>query len=415
MGVTGLAATDSSQSVPGFALSSTASTHRCALARAWVVLAVGVLTIGMLGSSCVMPPASTGATDGNANVDPKDFPNLRVQGEPNDTFSQALDVVIDDAGHASLQGSISTPADIDVYALGPMSVGDRIVVDVGTAGNLDSAVVLFDEGGRLAFENDDRDTNLQQLDPFINQVVRRESLVYFLAISAAPLGSSSTATGNYDIQVTITREGAPVTTSPQTVVLNFSGGTVNLPDDPRAPYTVGAFNTSDIWPDYAGLTTAVQNKIVEVVKDRYRGVNMTVLRTPGDVLPGGTCSYSTLYFGGRNPNAYGTSQQVDQLNADPCDIAIVFTEMFTPGRFGRLLTADELGTAIGNVAAHEMGHLLGLNHVNNVTDLMDTTGGANTFLFNQQFKDSPLNDTIFGIGSQDGLLLLLETLGAASQ
>ena len=69
--------------------------------------------------------------------------------------------------------------------------------------------------------------------------------------------------------------------------------------------------------------------------------------------------------------------------------------------------------AIGNVAAHEVGHLLGLNHVDNINDLMDTTGGPSTLLLNQSFMTSPLDATIFYIGVQDGPMLLQETLGPA--
>ena len=66
-----------------------------------------------------------------------------------------------------------------------------------------------------------------------------------------------------------------------------------------------------------------------------------------------------------------------------------------------------------NVAAHEVGHLLGLNHVANEYDLMDTTGDTLSLLLDQGFLNSPLDDSIFPIGTQDGWLLLLETLGSS--
>ena len=52
--------------------------------------------------------------------------------------------------------------------------------------------------------------------------------------------------------------------------------------------------------------------------------------------------------------------------------------------------------------------------MDDVTDVMDTTGGPETFLFNQRFKTSPLDWTIFPFGQQDGLQLLLETLGTSN-
>ena len=145
--------------------------------------------------------------------------------------------------------------------------------------------------------------------------------------------------------------------------------------------------------------------------ENYEGLALDVRVMPGDVLPSG-CSFSTVLFGGRNRAAFGVSQDVDGRNENKCDDSIIFTETFRPSMFGRTLSATELGSAIGNVASHEIGHLLGLNHVGNVTDLMDNTGGPNTFVADQEFTASALDESVFPLGLQDGWLLLLETLGA---
>jgi hypothetical protein len=87
--------------------------------------------------------------------------------------------------------------------------------------------------------------------------------------------------------------------------------------------------------------------------------------------------------------------------------------VFTPALFGAVLTTEQLGTAIGNIASHELGHLLGLHHVADPTDIMDTTGAPPTLYADQAFLDSILFDAIFPIGTQDSWLLLLEIIGLA--
>src|SRR5690606_27536252 len=117
------------------------------------------------------------------------------------TFEQALDAIFDDSGAARLTGVISSSNDVDVYSLGPIEVGDRLVIDVSTPGRLDATIALFDADGRITHENDDRNLSLNQLDPFLNVVARRSSSNYFLAISAAPLGNDSNLVGAYNITI----------------------------------------------------------------------------------------------------------------------------------------------------------------------------------------------------------------------
>ena len=84
--------------------------------------------------------------------------------------------------------------------------------------------------------------------------------------------------------------------------------------------------------------------------------------------------YSTIYIGG-NSDAfgkiyYGLSEKVDQGNRDHSDNAFVFTQNID----ARGLSAAEYGAKVADVAAHELGHLLGYEYQD--TDVMSATLAA---------------------------------------
>jgi len=367
-----------------------------------------VLTTAAAGCPIgILPPG--GVEDGNTNPDPSLTQGKRISGEPNDTFDQALDLILSTEGIGNIHGYI-TRGDVDVYNLGPMAPGDRIRVDLDGRGAFDAAIAIFDDRGRLFIENDDRDPDTQQLDPFVNEVVRHSGSTYYLAVAAAPLAAANTDTGIYTASIVVSR-GEPVPPPrPQPVLLDFDGGIITIPGDQT--YAVGPFDAADIDAAYAGQTVAVARSIIDNVRSNFDGLALVLYDTLDNKPPPGT-TLSVVYFGGNSRTAFGISQAVDPYNHDPADSAIIFTETFSANTFGRLLTVDELGRAIGNIAAHEMGHLLGLNHVADPADLMDTVGGPSTFLVDQQFQESPLDSSIWPFGNQDGWLLLTEILGTA--
>lgn len=373
---------------------------------AWLRTSTLALCLSLAVGCFPVAPADS-VEDTNVGLDPNDYPQRRIRGEPNDTFSEPVSIVLNENGRGQLSGRVSTIDDVDVYALEGLGVGDRIIVDVGTHSNgLDADLAIFDEEGRLAFKNDDRSTTLQQLDPFLNDVIRHPSSVYFLVIAGSPLAVTKRS-GNYEVLITVSPGNDVLPPTPQTVLLNFDGGSITF--SRTETIRVSAFDAGDLSNYYVGKTTQLRRLIAQEVRDHYAGLALEVVTSPDDPLPTGP--YSTILFGGSSSEAFGLSQGIDSYNNDQTDEAIVFTNVFRPSQFGRLLSVQELATAIGNVAAHELGHLLGLHHVANIRDLMDTTGGALTLIVDQDFLVSPLDDSIYPIGLQDAWLLLAETLG----
>ena len=339
------------------------------------------------------------------------------EAEPNGTLPQATAVVYDASGRVRLTGSIETAQglwDTDYYALGALAAGDRVVVDVNTpASQLDLIASLFDAGGQLFTLNDDEWQPPEWRDPYIDEVVRHDSDGYYLVLARYPL--SATEGGAYEVVVTLERGGPAPTPRSQTVLLDFTGGPVTIPD--VGQMTIAPFDAGAIDGAYSGQTETVKQRIVETVRQNYTRFNVIILDGDSDT-PAADGVFSRVYFGGYDPSALGKALNgTDVFNADQADEAIVFTGRFTPDLFTDPPDASQLGLAIGTIAAHEIGHLLGLNHVRFDEALMNGYDAPDYLLTDQEFMWAFLDWNVLGTVDlalgQDAVLLLSETVGWA--
>lgn len=149
----------------------------------------------------------------------------------------------------------------------------------------------------------------------------------------------------------------------QLVWLNFEGSQVTLGG---VSWTQPAFQPTDLrYADNSGRSQIIDT-VFNYVRSRYDGldISFTLSRpTSGD--------YSALHIGGKdtplnkNPNAtlFGRAQSVDVGNQNRSDVAVVFSGVY--GTFYAGDTPETVTERLGSTISHELGHILGLRHVDN--------------------------------------------------
>lgn len=370
-----------------------------------------VRLIGLLGALIIGGCGAVTQPDDSAG--PRSTLNLSVLGvdsestyyetNPNHELELAEYVPLE-AESRVIRGSVSGADDVDVYDLGAVIPGDRIVVSMTPAETLDAAIALFDAEGTSLLINDHRNVYLGKTQPFVDVVIHHPSDACFVAATATPGYNTS---GDYGLVASREYPVALPEPRPDTVLLVFDGGT-NIRIGQRAPVNVPVFDAAAISPDYAWQTDRLIEQIVDRVREDYEGADITILSTSeGYTYEQGMTS---VYFGTYDEALLGVAEGVDEFNATISQRAIIFCDTFEA--FMRLdPTVDQMSQAIANVTSHEIGHLLGMIHTHDSDSIMDVTASLSRLLRNQSFMRAPVYSAVFPLGYQDGVQYLFDTLG----
>lgn len=321
----------------------------------------------------------------------------------NFSFDVATSLPISSGQTLRFRGRIDGDSDIDVFQIGNLAAGDRLVVDIqATSGDLDAVLAIFDNREYMHAFNDDRESDTFTLDPRIDMIVRGGQGPFYFGVGSLQGTNSS---GNYTATVEIEPAvGLPIL-DPTIVYLDYRGGS-GIVIDTVGTYNLPPFDANDV--GFPGQTPQLKQRIEQIVADRFAGFNLVLRNSDVDTTP--TSAHSTVYFGGRSPTAFAISEKIDTYNADRSDNTIIYTSSFEEA-FGGLVTFEQMAMAMGNTVAHEIGHLLGLVHTADCEDLMDTRCGNASLLVPQRFKVGVLDATVFPIGFQNSEELLAWTIG----
>ncbi len=182
----------------------------------------------------------------------------------------------------------------------------------------------------------------------------------------------------------------------QLVYLNFDGGVAESFDGQDVSFA--AFDARQLEDGLAGFTQSIIDQAVDAVLSIYQNIPTGTTQYDGNVTPtlnvaniganlstfgsatsglffttfdpdlvGFSGDYTELFigeafFGG--PGLLGIAESIDGLNMTKDDRALVFTQNFAgfASAVGASDRAEQYARAIGNVTAHELGHILGFNH-----------------------------------------------------
>jgi hypothetical protein len=333
----------------------------------------------------------------------------------NNEFDQAQLATLPADGEFTIQGQIDSLDDIDFFALGPAVRGDKITVDVTGSGGINTVVCLFDGEMNIIDANDDRSYYSGLLDPYASDVLRRDTsnLYVGIALSSGRYFASTQGrhTGGYSIKLGRKTAQSVRESTNQLVWLDFEGGdSVTIAQQPVEQ--MRPFTAESISGRLSGQTDYIANLAVEHMRHDLEPYNVTLVSSKEAPEP--TEPHSTLFFGNVNQSFLGLADSVDTGNNIPVQEAIIYTEDLA--RWESMSpSAEEVGLAIANIAAHELGHLLGMEHTEEPGDMMAIATSAGQVLdMDATYRQAQLEPGVFPVGWQDSNATLLQNVGTRS-
>jgi hypothetical protein len=374
---------------------------------------IAVAVLSVLAGGCGSIPGAPSPDDDEETVPPgiamdgsTSEPrgrNVPVSIDAESPFLKAVPVTVG-ASTLTIEGTITTPDDVDIYNIGPVLAGDYLVVDAHALADLDPVAAVFDADENLIQANDDRSCHAQLTDPLIEVQIRHDADACYVAIASS---FASGTTGDYTLELTRTAAVPPEPNGPQVVYFNFDGAEA-IRIGTRSPVNVPPFEGSLIAPEFADQTEELIARILELVREDYIGLDVTFISSREGSPPADP--YTTIHFGAYDPDLLGVADNVDEYNYQLRQTAIVFVDTFQ-AFLSLEPTMDEMAHALANVAAHETGHLLGLQHTHEPRGIMDISANLRQMMANQAFLRSPLDSYVFPVGYQDAAQLLVESVG----
>ena len=365
-------------------------------------LCIGVVSLSGCGLDLVLP-GRDGSTTLNFAILSAGTAAAFAESARNNVFGDAEGLELS-TEVLPIEGRIESGADVDIFDLGPVSIGDRVVVSMSTAKSLHGAIGLFDETGAALLINDHRNVYLGRREPYVDVIIRHESQACYVAVSATP-GYESV--GDYVLAAAKEFALDPPPPRPDAVLLVFDGG-IGVRVGTRPSVDIPPFDAGNISLTYADSTHLIAAEITDRVREDYAAYDVLVFSTAeGDRYESGM---SRIFFGSYDPDLLGVAEGIDEFNGTHSQQAIVFADTFRA--LTRLRpTIQELSQAIANVASHEIGHLLGMVHTADPHGLMDVTASLTALMRDQSFSRSPIYADAFPVGDQDAIRYLLDTIG----
>lgn len=292
-----------------------------------------------------------------------------------------------------------------IFDLGPLSEGDRIDVRLlsvpGYRPNFDQdqySVMLFDASLELFawFQKQAFVPTSTLFSPDIRLVAARNTASLYVVVDT---GSS--------IDVRIQRAFG-LTKRAQRIFLDFRGG-ADIRVSRAGPFTFGPLRAPDLDDNFTDAeTTQLRSQITETVRSYYAPWNVDVVSSDEGSPP--SQPFQTIYFGAFAPFLFGIADYIDPRNATLAGSAIVLTDSIAAAFPDA--TLDFFGSFLGLVATHEAGHVLGLRHVANSEDIMNS--GGPDLNADAQFRNSPIQPLEIpngAIGTQNEPQLLEDIIG----
>lgn len=304
---------------------------------------------------------------------------------------------------ARVAGELPSAEAVHQFDLGPVWIGDRVQVSATSLSDLDLALGLVDADGDLVLLNERHQRHPEALGAELDLAMRHDSAPCLLVIAAS---AGCNVGGSYEADITITPAARPVALRPQVVYLDFDGDPA-VQVGQRPAIELLPFESHAIVP-HLGDTEEFITTLVDMVRVDFQNFDVSVVSSRHNLPPDG--EYTTMYFGGWDEQLLGVADNVDEYNQWGSQAAIVFVDGYIT-----FLDADpsprQLAQAMANTASHEIGHLLGLNHTRNPHDLMSIGLTKQDLLRDQSFLRSPLDESVFRLGMQNGPKLLREITG----